>query len=148
MSAFAKVALDLFDRAARIKTRSPLPLPMRRQQVIRGEEDTKMAKPHPEELRARVVAAHKRCEGSFAGDQAARSIQSVIGGHIHGIQPSASIPGKATLVPRSGQATGWLYGQAVVIDGRVCNATTGPEGLPINVHKAVWEYADVIDFGF
>jgi len=25
-----------------------------------------MAKPHPEELRARVVAAHKRGEGSFA----------------------------------------------------------------------------------
>ena len=51
---------------APVKTRSPLPLPMRRQQVIRGEEDTKMAKPHPEELRARVVAAHKRGEGSFA----------------------------------------------------------------------------------
>jgi hypothetical protein len=147
MSAFAKVALDLFERAARIKTQSPLWLPMRRQRVISGE-DTMMAKALPEELRARVVAAHKRCEGSFAGDPVARLIQSVIGGHLHGIQPSASIPGKATLVLRSGQATGWFYGQAVVIDGRVCDATTGPEGLPINEHKAVWEYADVIDFGF
>ncbi len=120
---------------------------MRRQRVISGE-DTKMAKPHPEELRARVVAAHKRCEGSFAGDQVARSIQCVIGGHSHGIWMSASIPGKATLVLRSGQATGWFYHQAVVIDGRVCDATTGPEGLPINEYKAAWGYADVIDFGF
>jgi hypothetical protein len=115
--------------------------------LISGE-DTMMAKALPEELRARVVAAHKRCEGSFAGDQVARSIQSVIGGHIHGIQPSPSVPGKATLVPRSGQATGWFYRQAVAIDGRVCDATTCPEGLSINEYKAAWEYADVIDFGF
>jgi transposase len=55
----------LIERAP-FRKRPPLVLPMRRHRVIRGEEDTKMAKAHPTELRDRVVAAHKRGEGSFA----------------------------------------------------------------------------------
>jgi hypothetical protein len=36
----------------------------------------------------------------------------------------------------------------VVRDGRAYDVLTGPEGLPVGEYKALWEYADDINFGF
>jgi len=36
----------------------------------------------------------------------------------------------------------------VVSEGRVYDSFTGYQGLPIEKYKALWEYADAINFGF
>jgi hypothetical protein len=43
---------------------------------------------------------------------------------------------------------GWAYHQVVVKDGRVYDAFTGHQGLPIEEYKALWAERDSIDFGF
>ena len=79
-------------------------------------------------------------------EDVAAKIQGAIGGEIHRLKPS--LPGASNLGLRSGRATGWAHHDVVVRQGRVYGAMTGPEGLPVDEFKALWDYADVIDFGF
>lgn len=44
--------------------------------------------------------------------------------------------------------TFWATHDVVLKDGMVYDALTGPEGLPTDAYKALWEYSDVINFGF
>ncbi|MDA1055684.1 MAG: polymorphic toxin-type HINT domain-containing protein [Planctomycetota bacterium] len=81
-------------------------------------------------------------------EDVAKNIQGAIGGKIHRIKPNASLPGRPRLGARGGQRTDWFYHEVVVKDGRVYDALTGPNGLPIDEFKRLWEYGDVIDFGF
>jgi len=76
----------------------------------------------------------------------ARRIQGAIGGEIHRIEPG--LPGARFLGPRGGRWTDWQYHEVVVRDGRAYDVLTGPEGLPVGEYKALWEYADDINFGF
>jgi|GEM_PF-6926583 len=79
-------------------------------------------------------------------EDVAKRIQSTIGGRIHRIEPG--LPGARYLGPRNGVWTEWSYHEAVVRNGRVYDAMTGPTGLPIREYKMQWEYADDINFGF
>jgi hypothetical protein len=42
----------------------------------------------------------------------------------------------------------WHEHVVVVKDGRVYDAFTGSQGLPIDEYKDLWRYKDEIDFGF
>ncbi len=88
---------------------------------------------------ARDVASCERgCE------KAAREIQKHIGGDIHTITPKDA----PSLGGFRGKNWGWSHHEVVVKDGRVFDATTGHEGLPISDYKKLWQYADEINFGF
>jgi len=43
---------------------------------------------------------------------------------------------------------GWKYHEVVVKEGRVYDAFTGHKGMPIEEYKALWQYAEAINFGF
>ena len=73
-------------------------------------------------------------------------IQHSIGGTIHRIKPKSARA--RSLGPRGGTDTYWAHHDVVVKDGRVYDAMTGPNGLPIDEFKAQWGYSDAIDFGF
>jgi RHS repeat-associated protein len=75
----------------------------------------------------------------------ARQIQRHIGGTIHTITPKKGMP---SLGGFRGQSPGWASHDVVVREGRVYDASTGHKGLPIDEYKLLWEYPDVIDFGF
>ena len=77
-------------------------------------------------------------------EDVAKRIQGAIGGDIHRIAPR---PGRF-LGPHRGRPTEWAHHEVVVKDSRVYDALTGPDGLPIDEYKELWEYADDIDFGF
>ena len=47
-----------------------------------------------------------------------------------------------------GENMEWYNHEFVVKDGRVYDAFTGHQGLPINEYKKLWEYGDALDFGF
>ena len=81
-------------------------------------------------------------------EDVAMKIQGAIGGTVHRIKPHSSLPKNANLGLRSGQPTRWFHHEVVVANGRVYDALTGPNGLPIDEYKKLWEYADVINFGF
>src|SRR5262249_25832194 len=87
-----------------------------------------------------------KCQGG--GEAVAKQIQKHIGGEIKRIVPKDPV---ARLGPYRGHIPGergWAYHEVVVKDGRVYDRFTGHEGLPINDYKALWEYADAINFGF
>ncbi|NJL73005.1 MAG: hypothetical protein HC888_16380 [Candidatus Competibacteraceae bacterium] len=52
------------------------------------------------------------------------------------------------MVHDRGKGWGWVHHDVVVRDGRVYDAFTGHEGMPISEYKALWTYADHINFGF
>jgi hypothetical protein len=77
-------------------------------------------------------------------DVAAKQIQKQIGGTVVRITPRSD----PTLGAYRRKNWGWAYHEVVVKEGRVYDAFTGGEGLPIDKYKALWEYADHIHFGF
>jgi hypothetical protein len=50
--------------------------------------------------------------------------------------------------PAGDRALGWSTHYVVVKDGMVYDAITGPNGMSASAYKQLWEYGDVIDFGF
>jgi hypothetical protein len=79
-------------------------------------------------------------------ENVARQIQGHIGGDIRRITPTD--PNANFLGPYRGHNPAWAYHEVVVKEGRVYDAFTGHEGLPIAEYKALWEYGDAIKFGF
>ena len=75
----------------------------------------------------------------------ARQIQRLVGGEIKHIKPKGNLPWLGGL---RGNSPRWQFHDVVVKNGRVYDAFTGYEGLPIDQYKALWEYHDFIDFGF
>ena len=50
--------------------------------------------------------------------------------------------------PAGDKSIGWSVHYVVVKEGRVFDALTGPGGLSLSEYKALWQYADMINFGF
>jgi hypothetical protein len=75
----------------------------------------------------------------------ASEINRLIGGSIKRIVPH---PPALILGRFMGVNHGWRYHVAVVLDGHVYDAFTGHRGHDIETYKALWQYADAIDFGF
>jgi len=50
--------------------------------------------------------------------------------------------------PAGDKALGWANHHVVVKDGMVYDALTGPNGMAISAYKQLWQYADVLNFGF
>lgn len=42
----------------------------------------------------------------------------------------------------------WFHHTVVVRNGRVYDAFTGSQGIPIDKYKAMWEMGDILKFGF
>lgn len=85
----------------------------------------------------------------------AESIKNAIGGEIRTIQPSIGnyLGGVRNAVgnfvnPAGSKAAGWSSHTVVVKGGRVYDALTGPQGMPVAEYKALWEYGDALLFGF
>jgi hypothetical protein len=58
---------------------------------------------------------------------------------------------EAWLGPHRGHTPGefgWKYHKVVVREGRVYDAFTGFEGLPLEEYKALWQDRDAIAFDF
>jgi hypothetical protein len=88
------------------------------------------------------AAADPACRNGC--ESVARQIQKQIGGEMKRITP----PRGARLGPFGGKDWEWNYHEVVVKDGRVYDAFTGGQGLPIDKYKELWLYANGIDFGF
>ena len=73
----------------------------------------------------------------------ARYIRKKIGGHIYTIKADAPVLGKYR-----GKNPGWDHHDVVVKDGRVYDGFGPAEGVPIEQFKKMFEYDDVINFGF
>jgi hypothetical protein len=78
-------------------------------------------------------------------ERVASEINRLIGGSINRIVPH---PPAAILGRFMGVNLGWRYHVVVVLDGRVYDAFTGHKGYDIVAYKALWQYADAIEFGF
>jgi hypothetical protein len=79
-------------------------------------------------------------------DSVAKRIQKIIGGDVVTIKPKPPAP---RLGPSVNDPSGaWYYHVAVVKDGRVYDAFTGPAGLAPDDFRRQWRYRDAIDFGF
>ncbi|MBQ1010712.1 RHS repeat protein [Micromonospora sp. M51] len=76
-------------------------------------------------------------------ERVAAQVQKKIGGEIVTIRHGNFFLGKYR-----GQDTGWYTHTVVVKDGRVFDAFSGRNGVPINEYKGLWEYNDTIQFGF
>jgi len=75
----------------------------------------------------------------------AKKIQDLIGGQVKRIAGQ----GAPRLRPSPANPGGdWAFHEVVVNGGKVYDAFTGPEGMPIDAYKSQFEYADEIDFGF
>jgi hypothetical protein len=90
---------------------------------------------------------HNGCE------EVATEIQQRIGGTKHTITVNTNLVprvGRAdpSLGPYRGVSPRWLSHDVVVKGGRVYDAFTARFGLAIEEYKALWDYADVLDFGF
>ena len=72
-------------------------------------------------------------------------VQKKIGGDIARIRPDFGAP---SLGKYRGTNPGWAYHDVVVKDGRVYDAFTGSDGLPLQEYKELWQYPDAINFGF
>jgi hypothetical protein len=79
-------------------------------------------------------------------ENVALQIQRHIGGKIIRIVPAD--PRARYLGPYRGHNPNWAYHEVVVKDGRVYDVFTGHQGATIAEYKALWEYADAINFGF
>jgi hypothetical protein len=97
----------------------------------------------------------KACQNGCEG--VAKAIQKAIGGEIKTFQSPAGRDGVLGGVknsagnfvnPAGASRKGWYSHSVVVKDGRVYDAFTGPSGKTISEYKALWEYGDVINFGF
>ncbi|MGC7096155.1 DUF6531 domain-containing protein [Amycolatopsis lurida] len=78
--------------------------------------------------------------------QVAEQIRESLGaGEIHHITPQAPYP---VLGPYQSRHAEWRDHYAVVHEGRVYDAFTPRNGVPIDEYKARFDYNDVIDFGF
>ncbi|MFD0560394.1 RHS repeat-associated core domain-containing protein [Stackebrandtia endophytica] len=82
--------------------------------------------------------------GSFGCEKVAEKIKEKIGGEIVEISP---LMGRY-LPQYRGQDTLWQQHFVVVKNGRVYDAFGGRYGVPVSEYKALWQYNDVIDFGF
>jgi hypothetical protein len=78
-------------------------------------------------------------------EDVARQIQGHIGGDIRRITPPAQ---GGFVGPYRGQNLDWHEHIVVVKDGRVYDAFTGHNGLPIDEYKALWAWRADINFGF
>ena len=78
-------------------------------------------------------------------DDCAKQIRDHVGGVVVTVTPR---PPARLLGADQGVNLGWRYHTVVVKDGRVFDAFTGAAGLTIADYKALWQYADAIDFGF
>ncbi|WP_437948975.1 FG-GAP-like repeat-containing protein [Sorangium sp. So ce296] len=84
----------------------------------------------------------------------AQSIQRALGGEIKVITGPGRFLGRVrnsggTLVnPAGDKAPGWSNHHVVVKDGVVYDALTGPNGMVASAYKQLWEYGDVLNFGF
>ncbi|MBI2920682.1 MAG: RHS repeat-associated core domain-containing protein [Planctomycetes bacterium] len=78
-------------------------------------------------------------------EKVAAKVQALIGGDVKRITPknNARFVGKYR-----GQNLEWTHHEVVVREGRVYDAFTGHEGLPIDEYKKLWEDADALEFGF
>lgn len=76
-------------------------------------------------------------------EKCARYIRRQIGGDIYRIEANAPALGKYR-----DKNTGWAHHDVVVKDGRVYDAFGPAEGVPIDKFKDLFEYSDVINFGF
>ena len=43
---------------------------------------------------------------------------------------------------------GWYFHDVVVKDGRVYDGFGGPEGVPIDEFKSLWEFSEQLNWGF
>jgi RHS repeat-associated protein len=80
---------------------------------------------------------------------AARRIQrSLGGGDIKKFIPSAGGRPVPNFGKYMGQPNEWLNHVVVLKEGRVYDAFTPKHGVPLDEWKRMWEYGDVLDFGF
>ncbi|HVX91228.1 MAG TPA: thrombospondin type 3 repeat-containing protein, partial [Candidatus Paceibacterota bacterium] len=80
----------------------------------------------------------------FGCERVAKQIRNLIGGEIKTI-----VPKDARYLPEfQGESTGWYSHTLVVKDGRVYDAFTGYEGLPIEQYKGLWNGQGEINWGF
>jgi hypothetical protein len=94
------------------------------------------------------------CQSGCAG--VAKAIQKAIGGEVKVIRPPQprGILGRIRnsagrfVNPAGDRALGWSEHHVVVKDGMVYDALTGPNGMATSAYKQLWEYGDVINFGF
>jgi hypothetical protein len=78
-------------------------------------------------------------------EDVAKQIKDLIGGEIRRITPLGKAP---TLGGYRGKNWGWSHHDVVVKGGRVYDAFTGSQGLPIEEFIKLWEYPEAIHFGF
>ena len=79
-------------------------------------------------------------------DAIANQIKKHIGGEVVRIEPRGS---RRFLPSYRGHAGGWGWHDVVVKAGRVYDAFTGKDGLPINEYKALWESgSSEVEWGF
>ncbi|MCL1989471.1 MAG: RHS repeat-associated core domain-containing protein, partial [Defluviitaleaceae bacterium] len=80
----------------------------------------------------------------------ATQVQAEIGGQFLTVTPNQSImPGADFLGPVNsphGTINNWKNHVAVVQDGMVFDAMTGPNGMPIAEYQAMFEYNDALNF--
>lgn len=81
----------------------------------------------------------------FGCEAIATRIQGAVGGTVHRF---TNVVPNTFLGPRGGIDTHWYHHEVVIKDGRVYDALTGVNGLPIAEFKNLWSYKDVINFGF
>jgi RHS repeat-associated protein len=87
-------------------------------------------------------------------EDVARLIQQAIGGDQKVIKGPGRYLGRVMnsagkfVNPAGDRALGWNFHQVVVKDGKVYDALTGPNGLATSLYKQLWEFGDVLDFGF
>jgi RHS repeat-associated protein len=87
-------------------------------------------------------------------EDVALSIRHAIGGEIKIITGPARFLGRVRnsagkyVNPAGTRAPGWSEHHVVVKDGKVYDALTGPGGMETSAYKGLWEYADVLKFGF
>ncbi|GAA3688229.1 hypothetical protein GCM10022267_88720 [Lentzea roselyniae] len=79
-------------------------------------------------------------------EKVAAGIQAKIGGEVKTIQVD---PGRRfQLGPYRGQDSGWFSHTVVVREGRVYDGFSPRTGVPVDEYKKLFDYHDVIDFGF
>ena len=79
-------------------------------------------------------------------ENVAKSIQAKIGGDIHTFQMDPAR--RFQLGPYRGQNGGWYSHTVVVKDGMVFDGFGPRVGVLIDEYKQLFEYNDIIDFGF
>lgn len=80
----------------------------------------------------------------------AQQVQAEIGGQFLNITPNTNLIPEAQFLGEvtysQGTITGWTGHVAVVKDGMVFDAMTGPEGMPIEDYQNMFKYRDVLGF--